>query len=209
MAGRSPAVDEYIAKAQPFARPILTYIRKAVHKGCPGVEEELKWRHPAFMYKGILAGMAAHKEHVTFGFWKASALNDRLGGKAAEAAGQFGRIASVDELPDERELAAMVKEAAALHDGGIKAPRKKTATKAPLDETPDDFLAALQEEQEGAPDLRRVQSQPQARIPRVDPRGQARRDTRETDCHRRRMDGRRQAAELEVHVTGNWELGTG
>ena len=142
MAGRSPAVDDYIAKAQPFARPILTHIRKAVHKGCPGVEEELKWRHPAFMYKGILAGMAAHKEHVTFGFWKAAAMNDRLGGKAAEAAGQFGRIASVDDLPNERELAAMVKEAAALHDGGIKAPRKKTAPKAPLD-APDDFLAAL------------------------------------------------------------------
>ena len=143
MAGRSPEVDEYIAKAPPFARPILTRIRKAVHKGCPGVEEELKWRHPAFIYKGILAGVAAHKAHVTFGFWKASVMNDRLGEKAAEAAGQFGRIASVDDLPGERELAAMVKEAAALHDRGVKAPRKKTAPKPRLD-APPDFLAALE-----------------------------------------------------------------
>jgi hypothetical protein len=46
-----------------------------VHAGCPEVEEDLKWGNPAFMYKGILCGMAAFKEHVVFGFWKASAMN--------------------------------------------------------------------------------------------------------------------------------------
>ena len=99
MAGTSPAVDEYIAKAQPLARPILTYICKAVPEGCPGVEEELKRRPPVFMAtRGLLAGTAAHKAHVTFGFGKASAsARHRLGGKAAEAAGELDAIASVDE----------------------------------------------------------------------------------------------------------------
>ena len=134
-------IDAYIANAQPFARPVLTHIRKAVHAGCPDVDETLKWRHPAFMYKGILCGMAAFKEHVTFGFWKASAM-DAPREKAGEAAGQFGRITSVKDLPARRALAALVKQAAALHDQGVRAPRVKTAPKQPLKE-PADFTAAL------------------------------------------------------------------
>jgi hypothetical protein len=45
-----PRIDAYIRKAQPFARPILTHIRKVVHTACPEVEETLKWSHPYFMY---------------------------------------------------------------------------------------------------------------------------------------------------------------
>jgi uncharacterized protein YdeI (YjbR/CyaY-like superfamily) len=142
MGTKDARIDAYIAKAQPFARPILTYLRKVVHAGCPDVEETLKWSHPSFMYKGILCGMASFKEHVTFGFWKASAMND-FGGKPGEAAGQFGRITSVDDLPDEKAFVKLVKEAAALHDAGVKAPRMKTtAPKKPLKQ-PDYFTEAL------------------------------------------------------------------
>ena len=141
MGTKDARIDAYIAAAQPFARPILTFIRNAVHAGCPEIEETLKWRRPAFMYKGILCGMAAFKEHVTFGFWKASAMNG-VGGKAADAAGQFGRITAVRDLPDRKTLVRLVKEAAALHDEGVKAPRMKGAPKKPLKE-PDYFAAAL------------------------------------------------------------------
>jgi uncharacterized protein YdeI (YjbR/CyaY-like superfamily) len=142
MGTKDPRIDSYITKAQPFARPILKYIRKAVHAGCPDVEETLKWSHPSFMYKGILCGMAAFNEHVTFGFWKATAMNDVVSTKSGEAAGQFGRIQSVDDLPGEKAMVGLVKQAAALHDQGVKAPRLKTAPKAPIAE-PDDFTAAL------------------------------------------------------------------
>jgi hypothetical protein len=37
-----PRVDAHIKKAKPFAQPILMYLRKAVHQGCPGVEEGVK-----------------------------------------------------------------------------------------------------------------------------------------------------------------------
>ena len=142
MGQKDARIDAYIAKAQPFAKPILVHIRKAVHAGCPNVEETLKWSHPAFIYKGILCGMAAFKQHVTFGFWKASAMNDS-DGKRREAAGQFGRITAVGDLPSEKAFVELVKEAAALHDAGIKAPRMKTtAPKQPLKE-PAYFLAAL------------------------------------------------------------------
>jgi len=46
-----PRIDAYIAKAQPFAKPILERIRRAVHAGCPGVAETIKWGMPAFEYK--------------------------------------------------------------------------------------------------------------------------------------------------------------
>jgi uncharacterized protein YdeI (YjbR/CyaY-like superfamily) len=141
MGTRDTRTDAYIAAAQPFARPILTFIRKAVHAGCPEIEETLKWRHPAFMYKGILCGMAAFKAHVTFGFWKASAMNG-VAGQAADAAGQFGRITAVSDLPDQKALVGLVKEAAALHDRGVKAPRMKGAPKKPL-KAPGYFTAAL------------------------------------------------------------------
>lgn len=61
--------DAYIAKARPFAQPILTHIREIVHAACPDAEETMKWSSPCFMYKGqMLCSMAAFKEHVVFGF---------------------------------------------------------------------------------------------------------------------------------------------
>jgi uncharacterized protein YdeI (YjbR/CyaY-like superfamily) len=139
MGKKDPRIDAYVAHAQPFAKPILKRIRKAVHAGCPDVEEDLKWRHPAFMYKGILCGMAAHTQHVTFGFW-----DQMVGGtdKAGEAAGQWGRIESLDDLPPEKTFVAMVKQAARKRDAGIKPVRMKTAPKAPI-ELPAYFTAAL------------------------------------------------------------------
>lgn len=141
MGTKDPRIDAYIAGARPFARPILKHLRKAVHAGCPEVEETLKWSNPAFMYKGILAGMAAFKEHVTFGFWKGSALN-LPGGKEHDAMWQFGRITSLGDLPDQKTLVGLVKQAVELHDKGVKAPRRKHPPRKPIPE-PDYFLAAL------------------------------------------------------------------
>ena len=74
MGSRDPRVDAYIAKSAPFAKPILTRIRKAVHKGCPDVQETMKWSVPHFDYKGMLCGMAAFKQHCSFGFWKSTLI---------------------------------------------------------------------------------------------------------------------------------------
>lgn len=74
MGSRDPRLDAYIAKSADFARPILRHQRRVVHAGWPDVEETLKWRMPAFMYQGPLAGMAAFNQHCTFGFWKQALL---------------------------------------------------------------------------------------------------------------------------------------
>jgi len=62
---REPRIDAYIAKAQPFARPILSHIREWVHAAVPEAEEAMKWSAPAFVLNGkILIVMAAFKAHA-------------------------------------------------------------------------------------------------------------------------------------------------
>ena len=76
---KNPAVDAYIAKSPDFARPILKHVRALMHKACPKIEETVKWGVPNFEYKGIVAMMAAFKQHATFGFWSEKLLKEKLG----------------------------------------------------------------------------------------------------------------------------------
>ena len=98
MGTKDPRIDAYIEKSAEFARPILKKLRALVHKGCPapGVTETIKWGMPAFEYKGPFCGMAAFKNHCTFGFWKDKLL--RTDDAAARALDALGRIESVDDL---------------------------------------------------------------------------------------------------------------
>ncbi len=134
-------IDAYIAKAQPFAKPILSRIRKAVHAGCPGVTETIKWGMPAFEYKGPLVGMAGFKAHCALAFWKASLMKS-LPPRRTDAMGQFGRFESLDDLPSEAALVKMVREAVALNDAGVKMPRAVKPPKQPAT-TPSYMLAAI------------------------------------------------------------------
>jgi len=145
---RDPRVDAYIAKARPFAQPILKRIRSAVHAGCPEVTETIKWSVPAFDYKGPLAGMAAFKAHCIFGFWKGALMKTAPKGKEGEAMGQFGRFESLDDLPPDATLVRMVKEAKALADAGVKLPRTKTV-KPPL-KAPASMLTAIKKNKKAA-----------------------------------------------------------
>ena len=139
MAKKDPRVDAYIEEAAAFAQPILKHLRKIVHKGCSEVEETIKWQFPHFDYKGILCAMAAFKEHCAFGFWKGSLIfpkrrDDQKG------MGQFGRITSIADLPDEMILIKYVRKAAQLNEAGVKTPAPKK--RKPL-KVPSDFSAAL------------------------------------------------------------------
>lgn len=84
--------------------------------------------------------MAAFKAHATFSFWKGSLVvpeDERQSG----AMGQFGRISSIADLPDEQTLAALIRKAMALTDAGIK-PARTRSPKPPLP-MPDDFRHAI------------------------------------------------------------------
>ncbi|HSM14866.1 MAG TPA: YdeI/OmpD-associated family protein [Thermoanaerobaculia bacterium] len=140
MGTRDPRVDAYIAKAAPFAQPILEHLRGLVHRGDPAITETIKWGMPSFEHGGIVCHMAAFKAHVAFGFWRAGLVGST--GREQEAMGQFGRIATLDDLPADRTVVALVKKAAALNEKGAP---KATKPKRPKPElpVPKDLAAAL------------------------------------------------------------------
>lgn len=138
---RDPAIDAYISRAQPFARPILEHIRKRVHAVVPEVKETTKWSSPAFTLNSqILLMMAAFKQHAALNFWRGQELR---GDKANDdAMGQFGRLTSVGELPPDDELDQLIRAAAELAKTA-PAPRKPKHAPKPPPKMHPDFAAAL------------------------------------------------------------------
>ena len=140
---RDKRVDDYIAKAAPFAQPILRQIREIVHEGCLEVEETIKWGFPHFMQGGIICSMAAFKKHCALAFWKGSLILDRKENKSAEAMGQFGRITSLHDLPSRKVLIGYIKKVRELKHSGVKKVNiPRTREKKEL-VVPDYFLMAV------------------------------------------------------------------
>jgi uncharacterized protein YdeI (YjbR/CyaY-like superfamily) len=139
---RDARVDAYIARKPPFARPILEHVRERVHAVVPDVQETLKWSAPAFTLDGqILLIMAAFKAHAALNFWRGQEL--RGADAEAEGMGQFGKLTSIDDLPPDNELDALIAKAAELA-GSEPTPRKvKHAPKAAPELHPE-FEAALE-----------------------------------------------------------------
>lgn len=137
---REERIDAYIAKAQPFARPILTKVRERVHAVIPDVEEAMKWSMPAYLLGGKLVLIsAAFKAHTALNFWRGQELGSEAN---ADAMGQFGRITSLDELPGDAELDRLIFEAAELSKSA-PAPRKAKHEPKPVLEMHPEFAAAL------------------------------------------------------------------
>jgi uncharacterized protein YdeI (YjbR/CyaY-like superfamily) len=147
MALTDPRIDAYIADAADFARPVLEHLRKIVHKGCPGVEETIKWRMPFFEYNGVnLCYIAAFTRHCALGFWNSGMLRDPekvLRTKEKESAGNLGPITSVKDLPSDKILISLIKEAAALNGLSIKKPGRVPAAPKPELPVPAALAAAL------------------------------------------------------------------
>jgi uncharacterized protein YdhG (YjbR/CyaY superfamily) len=61
-------VDSYIANSSREARPKLKEIRKIIKSTIPKAEERIWYGVPFYKYHGELAGFAAYKNHVSFGF---------------------------------------------------------------------------------------------------------------------------------------------
>ncbi len=139
-----PETDAYILKANDFAVPILKHLRQIIHEECPEVKEVIKWGFPCFEYKGILCAMTAHKAHCSFSFWKGSIMSDPDGilefiGKSSM--GQFGRVKSLDELPNDDVFRKYLREAIELNEKGVKIPKKKIVKKEL--EVPDYLITAI------------------------------------------------------------------
>jgi len=154
----NPKVDVYIAKSKPFAQPILNHLRELVHKACPGVVETIKWSRPFFEYKdAILGNMSAFKEHCSFGFWgqEISAVLQEAKVLQPDAMGSLGRITRIDDLPADKQMLSLLRQAAAFIDSGnytspIAARQRVVKAPAPAPETPSAFLKALKANKKAA-----------------------------------------------------------
>jgi uncharacterized protein YdeI (YjbR/CyaY-like superfamily) len=154
----NPKVDLYIAKAQPFAQPILEHLRELVHKGCPEVEETIKWSRPFFEYRGLILGnMSAFKEHCSFGFW-----GEEIGAVLREAKllgeegmGSLGRITSLKDLPPNKQMIGLIRQAVTFMDHGqytspMAARHKVVKAPKPVLEAPPEFKDALKKDKKAA-----------------------------------------------------------
>ena len=130
-------IDAFIAKAQPFARPILSHLREVIHRACPGVTETVKWGRPAFENDGrILAVFGAFKAHASLTLWKMGEAT----GREEEGMGQFGRLTSLDDLPDDTELIRIIQATASARAEPAPRPKKAPRTELPV---PEELAAAL------------------------------------------------------------------
>lgn len=136
-----PRVDAYIAKAAPFAQPVLTHVRALVHRVLPEVEEGIKWGMPAFMVGGKnVAGMAAFKAHCAVMIHGEGRLGE------GEGMGGYGKVTALSDLPADDVLETALNEAAqrVAVSGSAAKPRAKAPPK-PEIPVPQDFAAALRE----------------------------------------------------------------
>jgi hypothetical protein len=121
-------LDAYIAKAQPFARPILTKVRSLFHKADPDIQETFKWGMPTFEHGGIIGFMAAFKAHAAFGIWL---VNKR-----------FSKVTTLDGLPPDAEAIRLIRECVSRRAKGENLTRLRRARFASM-KTPPDLSAAL------------------------------------------------------------------
>ena len=150
-----PRVDKYIAAAPAFAQPILKYLRDLVHKGCPEIEETIKWSRPVFLYrKKILFGMAAFKAHCSFGFWNSEVggLLELDGVKTDEGSGSLGKITQLADLPSKQDLLRYIRESKRRVDEPEPHPTlRRRATSPPLELViPEDLAGALAQNETAA-----------------------------------------------------------
>jgi uncharacterized protein YdeI (YjbR/CyaY-like superfamily) len=155
-----PRIDAYINKAKPFAQPVLAHLRELIHKAVPDITETIKWSHAFFEYKGrVLANMAGFKEHCSLGFWGQEMTSILKESNLLQdgAMGSLGRITSRQDLPGDKQLLTLFRQAAAFIDRGEytspMATRKKQTmarTAKPAVETPPDFAAALRKNKAAA-----------------------------------------------------------
>jgi uncharacterized protein YdeI (YjbR/CyaY-like superfamily) len=143
MGNRDPLIDAYIDNAAGFAQPILARLREIVHEACPDVEETMKWSAPSFLHAGgILCGMAAFKQHASFGFWKHALVVGE--GVPRDGMGSFGKMTSLKDLPPRKELVALIRKAMRLNEDGVKTPDvRRTSASKPPPVAPDDLAAAF------------------------------------------------------------------
>jgi uncharacterized protein YdeI (YjbR/CyaY-like superfamily) len=118
----------------------------------------MKWSRPFFLHRGtILCNVSAFKAHCSFGFWGAEIgkLLHQDGVIKEDGMGSLGRIASLKELPPDKQLLGYLRQAAAFIESGqgetwVAVQRRVVKAPKPALEVPPEFTAALRRDRKAA-----------------------------------------------------------
>lgn len=124
---KNPEIDAYIAGFPPRVRALLKSIRATVQKALPDGEERLSYGIAGYFRDGLVAYVAAFKNHI--GFFPPT--NDpKLRKAASKYAGARGNLKfPLSTLPPYELIAKLVKARAVENEK--KAAAKKAAQKTP------------------------------------------------------------------------------
>ena len=140
---REPRIDAYIAKARPFAQPILEKVRERVHAALPDAEEAIKWSMPAYTSAARSCSSPPRSKPMRRST-SGAGRNRRSSHASVGAMGQFGKLKGDEDLPSDAELDRLLRDAAELAKAA-PAPRKTKHEPKPAPELHPEFAAALEE----------------------------------------------------------------
>ncbi|MGD9738582.1 MAG: DUF1801 domain-containing protein [Bauldia sp.] len=105
------SVDDYLAGLSGTPAATAIALRDLIRKTAPGLRESIKWGQPVYELGGPVCYFKAHKNHVTFGFWRGqdlTSLSPRL-----ESGGQkMAHIKLADPADiDIAEISALIERA--------------------------------------------------------------------------------------------------
>ena len=121
LATLDPQVSHYLRKARPFARPVLSQLRRLVRTACPDAQEILLWGRPFFAYRGeFICHMAAFPEYCTFSFWgqEMRGILRRDGADRDGTTAALNHITSVDDLRPESKYLGWLRIATSSIESG-------------------------------------------------------------------------------------------
>lgn len=100
--------------AKPQAE-VVTALRQLIKQAAPKATESIKWAQPVYEDNGPFAFIQAHRQHVTFGFWRGAQMSDPRG--ILEGDGERMRHVKLASVADIRktELQRMVREAVTMN----------------------------------------------------------------------------------------------
>jgi uncharacterized protein YdeI (YjbR/CyaY-like superfamily) len=142
-----PRIDAYIARAAPFAQPILRRVRRLVGRACPEATEAIKWSSP-FYVRGsvILCATPAFKQHCALIFWHRG-MREVLARDGIQTAA-IRRLTDSKDLPSNAALLRYIKQAVALATAGR--PARPAGRRRPEAKVPADLAAPLRKNAKAA-----------------------------------------------------------
>jgi uncharacterized protein YdhG (YjbR/CyaY superfamily) len=159
-------VDEYIADAPEFAKPILRDLSELVHEVCPNVTEDIKWSRPNFLHGGkILCGMVALKAHCSFYVFGAE-IGEQFGeeDRYKGLADGLARITQRADLPPRKNLSRYIRDAVRLLDESLANPSRRKRAAQPKPQAGRRPGGRTEKEQNSRPTLPKLEHESPARI---------------------------------------------